>query len=351
MIKYIKHLSLATLLFLTGCQSILDSYAIKRGYQKKEGVEKEIINIKKEYESKLITNQSNIESKYSEIVEKQNKIAQDANVYVYGITNLIDLKNPKNRIDELIKLKSKSAFGLLPVPTTEQLLAENENIKKELDETKVTLFDLQIKYSQIEKENEEKKQQFDLANEELKKLKNEKNVLENEKNNKIIELQEIRNKYNEQQLAFAADREQKIKDNKELKSKISYGAAGLGAILIIIGIVVLKSPILAMVGGGFIGFSVFIATAPTWLLWTVPGILFLLVGIIIFLKYKKEKLIGDNTVRAIQRFKESAIDTYNEKLKPILVDEHGKYNKNGEVVKDKEVDKEIDKKLIDMNLK
>jgi hypothetical protein len=337
------------LTMLTNCSSVSSYY--RKGYEKTEIITLKIDTIKKDYQAKIDQNQVNIEKKYEEVIAKQNRNSQDANLFVYGIINLSGMKTPKTRLDTLIEFKARSAFSLLVTPTPDQLIKENDEIRKELDETKISLYDLQLKYSQIEQENNKKREEIDLAKSELAKIKEERNQLEKEKSEKIIELQELRNKISQDQSAQAAEREKIAKDNKEMKAKIAYGAAGLGAILIIIGIVVLKSPLMAILGGGFIGFSVFIATAPTWVLWTVPSVLIIAGGVLVYLKYHKEKILNEGNIKAIQRFKESAKDVYEQDFKPLLLNEHGKYNKDGTVVEDKSKTKEIDKRLMDLGLK
>lgn len=348
--KYIKIIFVLFVVLLSAnCNSISSHY--RKGYEKTEKITLEIDNLKKEYQVKINQNQVNTEKKYEEVIAKQNRNSQDANLFVYGIINLSGMKTPKTRLDSLIEFKARSAFSLLVTPTPEQLIKENDEIRKELDETKVSLSDLQIKYSQIEQENSKKREEVDIAKAELTKIKEERDQLEKEKNEKIIELQELRNKISQDQLSQAAEREKIAKDNKEMKAKIAYGAAGLGAILIIIGIVVLKSPLMAILGGGFIGFSVFIATAPTWVLWTIPSVLIITGGVIVYLKYHKEKILNEGNIKAIQRFKESAKDVYEQDFKPLLLNEHGKYSKDGTVVEDKSKTKEIDKRLMDLGLK
>ena len=330
-----------------GCSSIASKY----NYIKKDKVETQISELKKEYNIKLNDNQSKIEKTYNDIIDKQNKNSQEANVNVYGIINLSGIKDNKGRIDNLIEFKSRAAFKLLPPPTPEQLIAENDNIKKELDETRVSLSDLTEKYSKIEIENSKRASEVAMANKDLEKLKEDKIKIDKEFAAKEHDLQEVRNKLNKEELSNSAKREADLKSDKEMRAKIAYGAAAFGAILILLGLMILKSPLMAMLGGGSIAFSLFVATAPQWVLWGVPLILFVGGGVILFLKYRKEKMIGDGNIRAIQRFKEVAKDKYDEILKPILTNEHGKYDKNGVVIPDESKAKEIDKRLMELNIK
>lgn len=337
--------SVFSLFLLTGCANLVNQKTYtKNDFEKKIKENSEIFN------NKLKETEQKSEQKLQETVKKIEDNSREANVNVVGAININNTKRDKDRVDELLGLKLKAATVLLPSPTPEQLIVENEKVKIELDETKTSLEELNKQYNVVTEENVKKRAEVDQLKADFNNLNIQKIRILEEYNKTEKELQEARNEFNQNKLAESNEREKQAKENKELKAKISYGAFGLGAILLILGLWLLKDKVLGGLGFGFIGFGLIVASAPNWVLWVVPGLLIIGVFGKLIYNFYEEKDMNEGHMKAIQRFKDAGKEGIKD-LQEFLREEHGKYDEDGVLIEDKGKQKKIDERLINLGIK
>jgi len=351
----------------SGCH-VIDFSLNKVGYQKIDTVNAKIEQVETEAAKKQKELENKLHAQFNGVIEVQNAKLQGAanELFAANYAHTLNLTPDRNSIVVNYHVKTAQEYVKLP-PTMEAVQKYLIEVKDELDETRTSLSDLQKKY-EIEKVKADKlestKNEF-LA--QIEQIKKDKLAIESEKNDIIKNLQKEKDIALKELLSKQQEELDNAKDTKDLIRKIMYftGALALIALLAaiyiplmrfesgltaaILGVVTISLPfvtplIVGLIGGG-----------------SILGLVsWVIIKHNIDIK-KKEKIIeteqrvGSNLVNAIQDVKDKAKDVFDSHIKPSLeewnnivtTDNHGNITK----VKDSEVIKSIDKKLITSNRK
>jgi F0F1-type ATP synthase membrane subunit b/b' len=220
--------SILTLIGATsGCSTIVD----KAGYVKKEKVEKEIEQLKKEKIQALEEKEKQIVEAKDALLQKVRDNFQETSNYLYGAKIASDFKTDKFRIDNILDWNLKTAMGYAPPPTSKAILERMEEVKKELDEVKVSNEDLKKKYDIKAKEAEVAKLAELKKEEEVKKKEQEKIEQEKIYNIKLGEKQEDLNKTNDKLIDEERKAKEKAQNEEETKRTIIYIFSGLAVVM------------------------------------------------------------------------------------------------------------------------
>lgn len=320
-----------------GCTNIVD----KAGYVKKEKVEKEIAQLKIDQVKALEVKEKEIIEAKDALLNKVRDNFQETSNYLYGAKIASDFKTEKFRIDNILDWNLKTAMGYAPPPTSKAILERMEEVKKELDEAKVSNEDLKKKYDIKAKEAEDAKLSELKKEEEVKKKIQEKIEQEKLYNAKLQEKQSDLNQTNDKLIAEERKAKEKAKDEEETKRTIIYIFSGL-AVLCAVGAYFLRSIECVIGAAACLGVVLAVPFIKIWMILSF-GIAALVIISLPFLKrFLDEESIADNSVGAIQEIRNESETLYKEKIKPKLED----------WFKDKpKLHKKVEKKVKKLNVK
>ena len=336
-----------SLFFLTGCLTPFE----KVGYIRKDRVEAQIQNLKQAQREELDKKIQEISVAKDGLIAQIRKNFQDSVNSLYGAHIGLELIPDKDRLWQIIDNRVNASLAFGPAPTTEAILEQNQLLKEELDEKRISNEALEKRYQiklteadnakKIEKEREET----------IRQKEAEMTAIKQTHKNELDAKQQELNNINDALIASERKRgEDKsyIEKNKRLimsvcgvlalaslagaiwspVSKREFGifAAVLGAITIIIPFV---QPAHVAIGAGLI---------------------FLVVIGLIIKKYGVAQKSSENLINFVQTIKDTKPAIYDQ-IKDDLIDANSKYSadQNGKVIKiqDSTVEKHVETVLKD----
>jgi hypothetical protein len=332
----------------SGCSTIAE----RAGYIEKAKLEQTIAQLTQEREVALNNKESEIKAELNRVISSKDSQLQSASNSLYA-TSLVkpyfkDETRPLvilfNRIDE-----AKAALGV--GPTIEAMRAEQERLVRELDETLTSMEELKGAHDAKVKENESLVAQTLEKEAAVKRLEEEKEVIERAANEEIQKIQgELNDKNNE---LIAKERENsKITQYIEANKRLIMSVCGLVALGSLAGAIF--SPLFKKELGIFAGVTGAIAISVPFVQPLHIGIVFALVLIYVFVKIERKGAVSlktnENLINAIQSIKENKPDLYDAEIKPELT-EWNKTYRGDEKIEDKVVTKHIDDILRDYERK
>lgn len=314
-------------------------------YVKKSDVEKQIIQLKEEYNNKISNKEHEISNEKDNIITGKDKQIKAAVNGLFAADKVFQTIITPTRTDLITNNYVNESWTALAhqMPDYETVLQINERLKNELDETKTSLVQLQKTHEKIINENQKLVDETNIWKDKLSQSEKEKSVLNEEyrKNldNKQTELIGIQNKI----IVLEKQRSDEIKATREAKLK-AIGVLGGLAVLCIAGAV--WSPLakekFAIMAAIFGICAVGIWYLQPWMVITFFGMCALLVSIWILVKLHITDKSSTNVYRAIQSIKEKLPEEYAKIIKPELDSWQTKYDKNGKIVSDKQSIKHVD---------
>lgn len=317
--RYIAILSIIIAGFLSGCN--LTDYV----FMPKKDWDAEKAKLEKMYGDKAAAAIKEIE------LERKNKEdAESVNLHKaaglsYGIYTLSELKpvEQRSRPDTLINLKSKELVTRLPGLTTEELMAVNDELKKELDEKNTTIADLQKKYNDAMAQAEKDKANIAAIQQQIDSKKAELAQIEKDKSQAEQDLADARHKADEKDKLLLAEKASNKAAEEALKAMLIKIFIGI-SIGCAVAAYALRSFILAAAAAAALGISLFIVYLEPWMVFTGGGII--AVAILGGIGYKwyqthkahlSEKSLADSLVGSIQDFKNKiGVDKFKQDFAP-----------------------------------
>lgn len=323
--------------FLAGCSTVFN----KIGYVEKEAAKQALIQANQEKQVAVENKEKEISAAKDALINQIKSNFQNTSNFLYGAKLASDFKLEKNRLDDILDLRLKTAMGYAPAPTPEAVLSQMESLKEELDELKVSNAELKKRYDAQVIEAQAAKAAEQQKEKELKDKEKEK-LAEIEKYNKLIaEKQENLNKINDSLLIEQQQKLEKAKDEAALKRTLIYILTVLG-VLFAVGAYFLRS-IECVIGAGIcVGLAMVVPLIKPWMLFTGLAVCMIGISVPFIRKYLNEKKIADNAVGAIQELRNESEQIYKEKLRPKLTEWFGD---------DKVLHGAVEKKLKELNLK
>lgn len=335
--KYIIFLS-AIILFLSGC-GLVDKAALKLGYENKTATEIKLTELQKEHVEVITEKTKEVEEKYSDLLNQTKSNYQQSSNWIYGASLASDLKFDKNRLDDVLDYRIKTAVSYSLAPTQEALVEQNRLLKEELDENKVSNEELATRYGQIQEEAVQAQNLLAERDAELIRAQQERLDLESQYMTQIGELKDQlileSNKIIDLEKARADDR----KAIQAAKLKASFVLGGF-AIAALAGAI--YSPIgkdkCAIFSGILGAAAVGVWYIQPWMIGVgVCGALLLVVGIILY-SWNREKIKARGSMWTIQKIRETNPEVHENVAKKELKDW---FNES--------ISKEIETDLQDMN--
>lgn len=306
-----RFLLIAILCLLTGCNT--DSFTIKTDtsvYDKK--IEQLGIQMDQKLEAKakeIVTAQDTKQVKIDENLQNAAGLA-------YGIYYLNGKILLPNRTDSLIRFKAIELVTRLPALTPQQLIQENDDLKKDLDETLTTIAALDAKYNTSLEQAKKDKAAIDEAQITIDQKKKDLEAIKIAKQKALTELQTQRHLNDQQKINQANQNAANAEDRKALIAlliKIFVGASIASAV----GAYAIRSIILVGVAAGFLGLSIFVAFVEPWIVITAGCVIggLAILGIAVkFYETHKAKLasddFGERVAGAVQEYKTKVGDSH-----------------------------------------
>lgn len=349
----IKHLPIIIIsslaILFAGCAYV----ANKAGYEKKDKIEKQIEEVKKQKDEESKKKIEEIEVAKEEFLDKIQDNFAKSTENVYGAKLASDLiTEPKDRIHNLIDYKLGAALAFAPPMSTQAMLEQNDLLKRELDESKTTLEQLQTQYNAKRDEANAARAAEDAANKLVVQKEKELFQIREQKDAEIQSLQEQLNEANRQIIAESSEKELEKKEESKRRMWLvtAFGIAALAA-----GAGAIFSPIfkkeLGIAAAASIGLSVAAAMIPVWVVTaTFIGVV-LIAATPALIKAIREYKVASSTYVAIQEVKDKNPEMYAKVIKPKLIDAQGEYTKDGKVVQNEKTKDFIDQRLMEMEVK
>ena len=331
-------LSLSVL--FSGCM-IMDTLASKAGYEKRDKIELKIDELKKDKEKALIEQEKNIRSADLALLTQTKSNFQQTTNWLYGAFLGSEMITDKNRLDEVINFRLKTALGYSPGPTPEAILDQNKLLKEEINETKITKAELEKRYAAKEKEAETARLAETERAKEVKAAEIKKIELEKAYNDKLNSEQDKLNRANGDLLALKEKQIETSEADSNLK-KIMMGWFFAGAALAAIGAYFLRSLELAIGAICLAAAAIAIPFLKTWMVLSAIATIIIVIGFIIYKKYYNEKGIANRAVGAIQEIRNESEQVYQNDIKPKLQDW---FKDAGNLTK------QVEKKIIELHQK
>lgn len=346
------------LAFLPGCATISgwrDAAALKAGYTSKAKAELELSQVKSSFDVKLTTSENNIKLANEKVIQGLMDKLQNGGDLLYGadFANWVSVVKP-DRTRIIMDNKINETRVLMPPPTVKAMAAQNENVRKQLDETLTSLDELKMEHQKTIDEmkvisDKEKQSEVDLAN--AKQIKRD---LEKQKSNAILAKENALQEISNQVIAQEHERGDNAKARQATLEKMSL-YAGLFSVLCFAGAIYLpiyKAQI------GILGIIVGMAAVGIWYITPlICGItaLVIITGILGWMIYNHNIATKTNTalVNAVQDVKEKAPEIYTTTIKPALTAWTTTYTKDSTgatiTIPDKSVTANIDSHLVASN--
>lgn len=336
-------------IFTGGCQTWKDAAALRMGYENKIKAEGLLAQVKKEYEQKLLDQQIKINLANVDFTKSLYTKMQFASDKLYGADFAFQMDGLKDRFDFVVNNRVNEARAVLPPPTVEAMMKENEAVKLELDETRTSFEELKNKHNAALKEADkinEKSKQAELA---LEKAKQDLVNLEKEKNKKIQEKQdEIIEKDNK----IIALEKQRADDRKALQEAKTKGSAVLGILALAALAGAIWSPLWKSKFGLFAGILGFAAIGiwyiEPWMVGLIGGICVLGLIVWVVITSNKENKSSTSVYQGLQSIKTNNRELWDNKIAPVLKEWQTKYvKKDGKIIEvdDPTIAIHIDEKL------
>lgn len=325
-------------ILLQGC-NVADKIALKVGYEQKIQIERRIDNLNKQHQVDIQIASKNIENKYEGLLAQVKRNFQETSNWVYGASLASELKENKNRLDNILDLRIKTArsFGLPPTP--EAMIEQARLLKEELDELKVSNADLEKRYDEKIKEAEKAQVALTKKDNELISAKQARLELEEKYRTELLNLNE--------QLATTQNKiisleKQRADDRAAIHAAKLKASFTLGAIALLALAGAIYSPIAkdkcaifaAIVGGAGVG----IWYIEPWMIATSAGILIVVVVGLILYRLNREKIKASGSMWTLQKIRETNPEIHEKVSKIELKDWF-----------DESLHKEVEADLRDMN--
>lgn len=317
--------------------------------------EKEIAALKAEYNEKLAAAQAAHDQAVKKVISsKDAQMAGAANSF-YGINYTFKTIPAPIRTDLIfnnLALEGWSAIGnIMPDFATMQKI--EERLRKDLDETRTSLADLQKSHQQALAENQALATQAQKHLEELAAVEAARAKEEREfqsklaaKQGELIEIQKLLDQKKDELANEKKARQAQI-------AKLSWGA-GIIAALCVAGAI--WSPVskkeLIIAAATFGGAAVALPFVEMWHVMVGLGTVVVSVFGYVLYKYRKEERVSDALVLANEDIKEKDPDLWKNKVAPVVEDRLKTYKKKaGKLVpeKDPSIEAHIDAKLAEFD--
>jgi hypothetical protein len=356
-----------SMLALGGCQ-VMDTGFNKLGYQKIDEANAKIAQVEADAQRKQDELNSKLATENAKVLSTQTSQMQGAVDELFAANYAFTLNPNPDRNAIVVNYHVKGAADYLDLSPSAAAVAKHlVEVKQELDEAKTSIADLEKKY-QTEKEKADAlaKQKAD-AEAEKARIEKEKLDVEKEKNDKVAELQLVKDK----EVKHVLDAQQKKLDDdnarKALVQKLMYWS---GAIAVLALIAAVFAPVFkkesATIAGIMGAVTVALPFIEPWMVGIgLASILALFIGWMVMKHHKElsvrekalelESKVNKNLVNVIQDVKDKSKEVFESHLKPALEDWNTtvKQNPDGSIIKvaDKEVMDAIDSKLIQSDRK
>jgi hypothetical protein len=351
--RYIVTVLLA--LSLTGCATIQgwkDASALKKAYGTKAHIEGLIEQTKQEYQAKLDAKDAEIALKTNNFITGLQGQAQFAADALYGADFTFQTIVKPVRTDIIVNNFVNEARAALKVNVSLVAMAKaNERVKRELDETRTTMADLQKSHDAALLEAKVASDKADKAAKELEEAKKEKDRIEKEAAAKQHELEVDLNIANNDIISDEHKRADDAKAIQAFKEKASL-ALGILAVALLAGAI--WSPVFKTEMGLLAGCISFAAVAiwyiQPWMIYTAFAVVVL--GLIAWaaIKHNKESKAALATYSALNEIKSKSGDLWKNEIAPMLASYQTKYVKTAKgivEVPDTSIESHIDQVLAD----
>lgn len=357
MIRFISILCLS--LCLSSCSTIStwrDTALLKAGYTQKVKAETILEQTKKEYEQKLAAKDADISLKTNEFIKGFKDNEQFAADRLYGADFAYSLNLKPDRTHSVMDNKINEARVVLPPPSVAAMAKENEDVKKQLNETLTSLQDLQKAHDEALVEAKLTSDKAKAAETELAKAKQDKIDLAQQKTKALDDAQIKLDQANNKVIAGEHARGDDAKAIQASKEKLSWGA-GILAALCIAG--ALWSPVMKdkfAIGAGVFG----VAAVGIWYLTpivvlSIVGGLGIVLVVWIVSQHSRDNKAAVSTYSALQEIKTKSKDLWDKDIAPTLESWQTKYVKGADgkitTIPDPTIAAHIDQTLTQTNQK
>jgi hypothetical protein len=337
---------LGLIALLSSCKAV-DSPYVKRTTLENKITE---LGIQKEQAIKVAT-QDIIQKKNVEISSITLNFQNTAD-WLYGSRLALDLFEPKGRLWDITSNRLNTAASYAPPPSREALIEQVKTLKEELDESKVSNEELNARYNKAREAAEIAVQTQEAAKIEAESAVRKLAETELEWEKKIGGVQ---SELIEAQKLIQANSDEKKRQDEWRRKQIRWimgvtGVLSLAALAGAIFIPVAKRELgtLAAVLGAVTIVLPFIT--PLYIAIALGAVFIGTIGTIVYKMARSDK--SERAVyRGIQEHKATNPKEYKTLLAPILENWTGKYNKDGNVVKDPSIVRHIDNILLETEAK
>jgi hypothetical protein len=337
---------LGLIVVLSSCKTV-DSPYVKRTTLENKITE---LGIQKEQAIKVAT-QDIIVKKDAEISFVRLNFQNTAD-WLYGSRLALDLFEPKGRLWDITSNRLNAAASYAPPPSREALIEQVMTLKEELDESKVSKEELNVRYNKAREAAEIAIQTQEAAKTEAESAVRRLTEIELEHEKAINTVKDELIAEQNKNLANADEKKRHDEWRRAQIQKLMYVSGGLSLLAlagaIFIPVAKRELGLLAAILGGIAVALPFITPVQASLVFGI-GLALVLFVILrkLFIKDKSEKAV----YRAVQEYKTEKPGDFNVNLAPKLENWTGKYDKDGKVVKDEVIVKHIDSILLETEAK
>lgn len=337
------------LLTLTGCETV-NGYLYSE-YRKKSDVQKEISELEAKHRSDVDIKVKEVQVKLEKTIQSQDDQMQAGANKLYIANEAFKFYKQPTRLDSIINNRvTEAQVALKKLPTEQALKEENQRLKEELDETKVSKEDLIERHNRALAENAKLSAETERAKQEVAAAKDNLFTTEQKyiRDSGVLQtkLKDVNDQIEQKQKEAANN-----KDSVErMKTKLMVGC-GIAAALCILG--TLYSPVgkgsLAIGSAIFGGAAAAIPFIEGWMILVAVLVVAAIITIVFLYKHHIADKTSDNLINHIQDIKENPdiSDEVKQIIKKSLTEWNGKYVGNNVTQTDNAVEKYIKSKLKD----